>query len=261
MVPKATKMPYTKAEIEALIGKPSKMLNKVMSQQDKIDDIHILSDGKVVHNTLKNCVVNKKYKKQMSRYKKNLKYNPNLEEPSPHIYLNYRSWPNIKTYRKWRANWESERAAYLKKKLTPLEYYVTQGMGQERPFTGDLWWTKDVGQYSCKVCTQKLFMSDHKYEDKSGFPTFWHNMIDAVDFKSDNLDRPAYTNAHEDPTLKNKEAKHRVVCSNCESHLGLMFDDGPAPLGKRMMLNSVALTFEAKPWFPKPVSKAFKKEV
>jgi peptide methionine sulfoxide reductase MsrB len=46
-----------------------------------------------------------------------------------------------------------ERANVLKEKLSPLEYYVTQGMGHERPYTGDLWWTKDVGMYSCKCCT------------------------------------------------------------------------------------------------------------
>ena len=77
-------------------------------------------------------------------------------------------------------------------------------MGHERPFTGDLWWIKDVGIYECINCTSKLFMSDHKYTSKSGYPTFWNHMIDSVDFKRDVLTRPNYTNAHEDPLLKNK---------------------------------------------------------
>ena len=47
-------------------------------------------------------------------------------------------------------------------------------------------------------------MSDHKYEHKGGYPTFWNHIIDAIDFKTDNLSRPPYNNAFEDPTLKNK---------------------------------------------------------
>lgn len=93
----------------------------------------------------------------------------------------------------------------LRDKLSPLQYYVTQGMGYERPFTGMNYWSKDVGMYSCLVCTQKLFMSDHKFVDKSGYPTFWHHIVDALNFKKDGLhNRPVYSNAHEDPTLKNK---------------------------------------------------------
>jgi len=48
-------------------------------------------------------------------------------------------------------------------------------------------------------------MSDHKYESKSGYPTFWNHIIDAVEFKKDVLSRPHYSNAFEDPNLKNKQ--------------------------------------------------------
>lgn len=106
-------------------------------------------------------------------------------------------------------------------------------MGHERPFTGDYWWTKDVGIYKCRSCTSNLFMSDHKYESKSGYPTFWNHLLDAVDFKRDILTRPNYTNAHEDPTLKNKTPVQRCICSTCESHLGFIYDDGPGPFFKR----------------------------
>lgn len=48
-------------------------------------------------------------------------------------------------------------------------------------------------------------MSDHKYETKTGYPTFWNHIIDSVEFKKDVLSRPHYSNAFEDPNLKNKK--------------------------------------------------------
>jgi peptide methionine sulfoxide reductase MsrB len=76
-------------------------------------------------------------------------------------------------------------------------------------------------------------MSDHKFESKSGYPTFWNHIIDSVEFKREVLSRPPYTNAQEDPTLKNKQPVQRCLCSNCESHLGFIYDDGPGPFFKR----------------------------
>ncbi len=52
----------------------------------------------------------------------------------------------------------------------------------ERAFTGTLWDTKDVGIYSCVVCTQRLFMFDHKFQNPSGYPTFWNGIKDAIKF-------------------------------------------------------------------------------
>jgi peptide methionine sulfoxide reductase MsrB len=44
----------------------------------------------------------------------------------------------------------------------------------ERAFTGEYWWTNDVGRYDCLGCTQRLFMYDHKFINRSGYPTFWN---------------------------------------------------------------------------------------
>lgn len=96
-------------------------------------------------------------------------------------------------------------------------------------------------------------MSDHKFQNKSGYPTFWHHIIDALNFKTDVLTRPNYTNAFEDPVLKNKQPSKRVICSNCESHLGFEYDDGPLPFNTRIQINDAALVFEKKPWFEIPL--------
>ena len=95
-------------------------------------------------------------------------------------------------------------------------------------------------------------MSDHKYENKSGYPTFWNHILDAIDFQRDNLSRPEYTNCHEDPTLKNKQPIQRMICTNCDSNVGFVYDDGPGPFFKRFQVNSCAISFEPKPWFRIP---------
>lgn len=151
--------------------------------------IQVREDGSVVHGLL--------------RVRKNVT-KPQAKKPT-RVWGKLREWPTMDTFLSWRARHLKQRQTAIRTKLTPLQYYVTQGLGHERAYTGDYWWTKDVGMYECVCCTQRVFMSDHKFEHKSGYPTFWNHIIDAVDFKSDKLTRPNYGNAFEDPTLKNKK--------------------------------------------------------
>lgn len=143
----------------------------------------------------------------------------------------------------------------LRTRLTPHEIYVTQGKGNERAFTGDYWWVQDVGIYSCKVCSQNLFLSNHKYQNKSGFATFWGTLKNSVKMKNDHLNPPKVTNALEDPTLKYKIPDQRAVCSHCEAHLGQVYYDGPQPYNLRFQINSAAVNFNKKPWFEPPINK------
>lgn len=97
-------------------------------------------------------------------------------------------------------------------------------------------------------------MSFHKYLNNSGYPTFQNHLPDAVGYRDDVPDRQFQqsNSSFVKPEFRASEPEKRVVCSNCESHLGYMYEDGPYPFYKRFQVNSGSLTFKEKPWFTPP---------
>ena len=158
-------------------------------------------------------------------------------------------------YEKWLHERQEEISIRTKEKLTPHEFYITQGKYTERAFTGQYWWVKDVGIYSCKVWTQKLFMSEHKYELHNGYSNFWSHVLDSVAYRGDYLERhlTQSNQAFVEKKFKEKLPEVRAVWSNWESHLGFVYNDGPGPFHKRFTVNSASVNFTPKPWFEEPM--------
>ncbi|MBY6705484.1 peptide-methionine (R)-S-oxide reductase MsrB [Rhodococcus sp. BP-241] len=119
-------------------------------------------------------------------------------------------------------------------KLTAAEYAVLRKAGTERPFVGEYTDTTTEGVYKCRACDAELFRSTEKFESHCGWPSFFDPKdTDAVILK---VDRSM--------GMKRTE----VLCSNCHSHLGHVFEgEGyPTPTDQRYCINSISLTLEPK---------------
>lgn len=115
-----------------------------------------------------------------------------------------------------------------RKVLTPEQFRVLRKHGTERAGTSPLDKNYDEGTYVCAACGSPVFTSDTKYNSGTGWPSFFAPIEGAVDTS---IDRSLFT------------MRIEVHCHRCGGHLGHVFDDGPAPTGKRYCMNGVAMNF------------------
>jgi peptide-methionine (R)-S-oxide reductase len=120
--------------------------------------------------------------------------------------------------------------AEWKKELPPEKFYVLRQAGTERAFTGAYWDKHEPGVYHCAACDLPLFSSKTKFDSGTGWPSFYAPISAA--------------NIIQDTDTSLGVARTEIKCGRCGSHLGHVFDDGPAPTGSRYCMNSAALQFE-----------------
>ncbi|WGK64569.1 peptide-methionine (R)-S-oxide reductase MsrB [Croceiramulus getboli] len=126
-------------------------------------------------------------------------------------------YPVQKTEEEWRAQ------------LGPEQYRVLREKGTERPFTGKYNLHFEDGKYRCAACDAQLFESDSKFESGCGWPSFDEAIEGAVEYVQDRSHGMIRT---------------EILCANCGSHLGHVFNDGPTNTGQRYCVNSASIDFQ-----------------
>lgn len=118
--------------------------------------------------------------------------------------------------------------AQWKAMLTPEQFQVLRQAGTERPYSSPLDKEKRTGMFSCAGCKLPLFSSTTKFDSRTGWPSFYKPMDNAVEKTVDD---------------SLGMSRDEVLCRRCGGHLGHVFDDGPPPTGLRYCMNGLAMAF------------------
>lgn len=121
--------------------------------------------------------------------------------------------------------------AEWREKLSEEQYRVLRQKGTEAPHSGKYNLHFQDGEYHCAACGAKLFESDQKFESNCGWPSFDDAIEGSIEYVQDRSHGMVRT---------------EILCSNCGSHLGHVFDDGPTQTGQRFCVNSASIDFETK---------------
>ncbi|MEL6529913.1 MAG: peptide-methionine (R)-S-oxide reductase MsrB [Pseudomonadota bacterium] len=119
--------------------------------------------------------------------------------------------------------------AQWRRKLTRAEYRILRDAGTERAFSSPLDKEKRKGTFVCAGCGNRLYSSAHKYDSKTGWPSFYKA-----------IDKGAVGTSTD---YKIGYPRTEVHCADCGGHLGHIFGDGPRPTGKRHCINGLAMDF------------------
>lgn len=119
-----------------------------------------------------------------------------------------------------------------KKRLSEEQYRVLREKGTEAPHSGKYNLHFQNGAYHCAACEAELFEGNQKFESSCGWPSFDDAIEGSIEYVQDRSFGMVRT---------------EILCANCGSHLGHVFDDGPGESGTRYCVNSASIEFESEP--------------